>query len=223
MKTCTKCKIEKDLEQFHKDTVTKDGYAYRCKDCKNNYNKDYYKIDENKEKYNEYSKDYYLNNPEKFEFYIEKDKEKRFIVSKNWKKENRERYLKYRRDKVKEDLKDPLFNLVFNLRIRIYHLLKKQNATKKNSSLKYLGCSDKEYKQHLEDQFLPEFTWENYGKIWEVDHIIPLSKFDLTIEENIYKAFNYKNTKPRFKTTEIAESFGHFDHIGNRNKSNKIL
>ena len=66
-------------------------------------------------------------------------------------------------------------------------------------------------------------NWKNHGKIWEVDHITPLSKFDLTIEENIYKAFNYRNTQPLFKTTVIAESFGYKGYIGNRNKSNKII
>lgn len=65
-------------------------------------------------------------------------------------------------------------------------------------------------------------NWANHGKIWEIDHIIPLSSFDLTIEENIYKAFNYKNTQPLFKTTSIAESFGYKNYVGNREKSDKI-
>jgi hypothetical protein len=43
-------------------------------------------------------------------------------------------------------------------------------------------------------------NWDNHGLIWEVDHIIPCSSFDLTIEDNIYKCFNYKNTQPLYKS-----------------------
>jgi hypothetical protein len=71
--------------------------------------------------------------------------------------------------------------------------------------------------------FLQNMSWENYGAVWEIDHKIPLSSFNLTQEENIYEAFKYQNTQPLFKTTEIAESFGYVDQIGNRNKSNKLI
>jgi hypothetical protein len=100
-----------------------------------------------------------------------------------------------------------------------YHLKGKKNE----SSIKYLDCSIKEYIVYLENIFLQEMNWENYGTIWEIDHKTPLSIFDLTKEENIHKAFNYQNTQPLFKTTEIAKSFGYIDQIGNRNKSNKLI
>lgn len=38
---------------------------------------------------------------------------------------------------------------------------------------------------HLEDQFLPGMTWENYGKSgWEVDHKIPRAAFNYTSSEH---------------------------------------
>lgn len=96
--------------------------------------------------------------------------------------------------------------------------LKKNNATKNNKTINYLGCNIETYKKYLEPQFLSPFTWENHGNIWEIDHIEPLSSFDLSKEENIYKAFNYKNTRPIFKTTAIAIEYGYLNEIGNRNK-----
>ena len=39
----------------------------------------------------------------------------------------------------------------------------------------------------------------------------------------IYKAFGYENTQPLFKTTEIAESYGYKNEIGNRDKGDKIF
>ena len=101
-------------------------------------------------------------------------------------------------------------------------LLELKGKTKKFKTLHILGCSYEEFKMWLTEKFLPEMSWENHGVVWEIDHIIPCSKFDLTVEENIFKCFHYTNHQPLFKTTEIAKSFGYTDQIGNRNKGNKI-
>lgn len=48
MKTCCNCKKEKDYSLFYKDSHSKDGYAYRCKDCRKEYEKEYAKTDKYK-------------------------------------------------------------------------------------------------------------------------------------------------------------------------------
>ena len=35
MKSCTKCKLDKEYSEFHKDTTASDGYYQHCKDCNN--------------------------------------------------------------------------------------------------------------------------------------------------------------------------------------------
>ena len=61
----------------------------------------------------------------------------------------------------------------------------------------YLGCSFSELRTHIESQFWPHMTWDNFGKRgWHMDHIKPLSSFDLSKEEERYEAFNYKNLQP---------------------------
>jgi hypothetical protein len=52
MKTCTKCKIEKDLSEFHKSKAAKSGYHFACKSCKSAF------YQANKEKYREVQKQY---------------------------------------------------------------------------------------------------------------------------------------------------------------------
>ena len=47
-KVCTKCNIEKELSDFHKNNERKSGYVSRCKDCRNALIKIY--RDKNKEK-----------------------------------------------------------------------------------------------------------------------------------------------------------------------------
>ena len=39
----------------------------------------------------------------------------------------------------------------------------------------------------------PHFTWENYGKVWHVDHIKALGLFDLTDPEQQRLAVHYTN------------------------------
>jgi hypothetical protein len=40
---------------------------------------------------------------------------------------------------------------------------------------------------------------EDYG-IWEIDHIKPIILFDLNIQEEQLKCFNYKNLRPLLKS-----------------------
>jgi len=42
MKTCTKCKLDKPLEEFANNASKPDGKHNMCKKCKNRYNKGYY-------------------------------------------------------------------------------------------------------------------------------------------------------------------------------------
>lgn len=51
-KTCKKCNIEKSIDEFHLNKLGKDGYHCQCKECKNNYKKEYKK--NNKTKIEEY-------------------------------------------------------------------------------------------------------------------------------------------------------------------------
>ena len=62
-----------------------------------------------------------------------------------------------------------------------------------------LGCSIEQYKNYLESKFSPDMNWDNYKTVWEIDHIIEICTFDLTIEENIHKCFHYTNTQPLYK------------------------
>lgn len=107
-------------------------------------------------------------------------------------KKNKERIsqkFKYRR---KTDIQ---FRIRKNLSSRLSTVLKRIGSKKKVSTLRYLNCSIEELKHHIEQLFVNGMTWENYGK-WHIDHIKPLSKFDLTKEENVYKAMETKNLQP---------------------------
>lgn len=86
------------------------------------------------------------------------------------------------------------FKLKNNLRTRINSALK----VKRTSSISTLiGCSIAELKSYLESKFQPGMTWLNHTKDgWHIDHIKPLANFDLTNQEELYKACHYSNLQP---------------------------
>ena len=67
MKICTKCNEEKPLDAFRKQSSTKDGLKYYCKECDNQTAKKYYEKNKNKiiSKVTEWQK----NNPTKVKGY----------------------------------------------------------------------------------------------------------------------------------------------------------
>jgi hypothetical protein len=221
MKCCKKCNQTLPLNQFHK--ASKSTYSSYCKQCKSIKNKKEYNPGCKKQYYKnnkEIKKQYYLNTKEQ---HIKRannwTKNNYLKAQQTWKKydkNNREKKNKYIQNRFKNN---PEFRIIHIMRSRVLQVLKNK---KQNKSIDFLGCSSNEFKLHLEKQFLPEMNWENHGEIWEIDHIIPISSFDLNIEENLYKAFKYDNTQPLFKTTEIAGLFGYKNYIGNRNKIKKL-
>jgi uncharacterized Zn-finger protein len=67
---------------------------------------------------------------------------------------------------------------------------------KSKKTIEYLGCNTEQYFNWLKYNFIDHFCLENHGKEWHIDHVIPLSTFDLTNEEEQLIAFNWRNTMP---------------------------
>lgn len=107
----------------------------------------------------------------------------------------KEKKAAYKRDRMKSD---PQFKLRNILRLRIYHAVK--GTARSGSAVKLLGCSVPDAVKHIESQFLPGMTWKNWGHCsevcWHLDHIRPLSDFDLTDEQQFAQACHYSNLQP---------------------------
>ncbi len=43
----------------------------------------------------------------------------------------------------------------------------------------FVGWTLREFREHMEPLFRPPMTWETYGKTWTIDHIRPVSSFDI--------------------------------------------
>lgn len=224
-KLCNKCSIEKDkMLEFCSDVSKIDGRATVCISCKKQYrqnNKEKVKITkqkwnaankdkckehqrvgyekhwekkreqanrprrENKEAYNETQRQYRKNNPEKFLKYREKVK-------------IRTRYI----DWWKRQL-DTEWKIKKNLRIRLSKGLKLD--LKETSAVDSLGCSILELKEKLIPFFKDDMAFDNYGKVWDLDHIIPMSFFDLKKKHQQEICCHYSNLQPLFKKDNVSK------------------
>lgn len=84
--------------------------------------------------------------------------------------------------------------------------IKKWGKIKTSSVTKYIGCSIPFLKRHLASMWHGRMSWENYGRAWHVDHIIPCSAFDHTKEEEIAKCWNWQNLRPMWARQNLLKS-----------------
>lgn len=108
---------------------------------------------------------------------------------------------------------DPLFRLITNIRNGISEVIAR--GCKSARSLELLGCSREEHIEYIQAKFTEGMSWDNYGNTkdsWNIDHIRPVSSFDLTLPEEQQACFHYSNTQPmwamenNYKRTKMPET-----------------
>jgi len=222
MKKCNTCQVEKEYEHFYVNNRNKDKFDNTCKECmkiKNKENRDrrresqrkwreknpdYMKEYSQTEKRKEYEKQYYQKNRE---IYIkrkqewrknnpEKDKEER----KKYVENNKEKVNKYHSEwKKNKRINDDEYKLKENMSRRIrYELNTLLKGKKTKRTFEYLGCSIDELKKYLETKFTGNMSWDNYGKVWHIDHIIPCASWNLSDEFENNCCWNYRNLQPLY-------------------------
>ena len=97
---------------------------------------------------------------------------------------------------------DPYEKFKRYARTRIYNCLK---GNKTKHAHEYLGCSPPEYFKWMLFN-TSDFTLETYGKVWHIDHVIPLSKFDFINEQDRLVAFNWRNTMPLLAKANLSKN-----------------
>lgn len=97
----------------------------------------------------------------------------------------------------------PQYRLATALRSRLNSALK--GVAKSARTLDLLGCTLEHLIKHLESRFLPGMSWDNQGE-WHVDHIRPLSLFDLTDPAQQRVACHWTNLQPLWAAENIRKS-----------------
>jgi hypothetical protein len=248
-KTCTKCSRELPLESFNRNKRRKkDGRENKCRECTNTEKQEPTRREVNlktQKNWRENNKDYQVNwrkdNLEHVEYrkkYYEEHKDEYIKRKQLWRKNNpsreaetRKNYIeknkdemnKYAREwKANKRIIDVNYKIKENMSRRIRYEL---TSGKTKSTCDYIGCSIDYLKMYLESKFSSWMNWENYGKIWQIDHIIPCKSWDFSKEFDNYCCWNYRNLQPLYITTNIIkkDKFEEMDKLCYEVKMKTIL
>ena len=179
IKRCSKCGISKMKTDFQFRS-TNQKYRSECIQCESIRQIEW--RDKNREKIKNHKKQYY------------EDREKIRNQHKKYYDDNRDVIIKqknkYEKSRYKADVN---FRLIKNIRRRIHHAL--NGKSKSISTKEILGVDIDLYRKWTEFQFTTEMKWSNI----EIDHVKPICLFDVTKDEELKQAFNWRNTQPLLK------------------------
>jgi hypothetical protein len=85
-----------------------------------------------------------------------------------------------------------------------------------NGSAKALQCSKEDLRIHIEALMSPAMLWSDYGKLWEIDHIVPfaaLENGEPPTDQVKLQRMHYTNLQPLW-------SWQHHEKSANERKVN---
>ena len=96
------------------------------------------------------------------------------------------------------------------LRQQIRRLMEMMKCDRQFRTEEYVGCSFEDARKAIEEKFIDGMSWDNYGIEWELDHIQPMSSFDLSDPNQVMMVNHISNLQPMNPSL-------------NRSKGNKII
>ncbi len=83
--------------------------------------------------------------------------------------------------------------------------LKRFFKTKFYKTLNCIGCDSEFLKKWLEFNLTDDMTLSNHGDLWHIDHVLPISLFDLTIDKEKTICFHWSNLAPLHRIQNMAK------------------
>ena len=207
IKTCSNCNVEKQLSEFSISPANKSGFYSWCLVCSR---KKYKEQTKNIEEYNKNDvKTCTKCNKSKTvleNFRIKHSKDGYSNLCKDCDKDYRKSVAKELYQKKKHKLNTNIqFKLSERIRCRLRILLDNIKI-KKPKTDKLIGCSLDNFVKHLDKSFYEEITFDNYGTIWHLDHIIPCDWFDLSDINQLQACTHYTNLQALIINDNLIKS-----------------
>lgn len=213
---CKKCRSiqrkEIRIRDKEKISIQKKASYQRCKEHVRQHGIEY--REKNKDSIKEKKAIWYKKNRESvLERVLLRAKGKKVEISeyqKQYREINRdilnEKRADYQRERAKTDIQ---FRLSRYLRTGLYLAIQRQTGERKKpeqgSGVRDLGCTLEEFKVYIAKKFKDDMSWDNYGE-WHLDHIRPVSRFDLLDPAQRKEAFHYSNYQPLWANENLAKS-----------------
>ena len=187
---CKRCDINFDATSRH---------IHYCQECRKIRTSEIEKKtrDKNKEKRNEYNKEYRKTHKNEIATRMHS-------YNKIYKETHRIERKEYRKNKKETDIN---YKIETKLRNKFHRFFK----SKKDKYNDIFGCTSNQFKIWIESNFKYDMNWDNYGKLWHIDHVIPVSIFDLTNEFDVKFCFNWKNTRPLYSHINVSRKYSYHD------------
>ncbi len=175
--------------------------------CRKEWHKTFYgKIHKEKygEKANKKRKEAYIKNREKIigkvKEYYQATREERIRQKLEYKKTHREQYNASCR---RRHAGSPKARIEASIRSLMSRSI---NDKRRRSWESLVGYSVVDLMAHLEKQFKPGMSWDNYGK-WEIDHIFPRSHFHYNScqDDQFKRCWSLSNLQPLWKIENIRK------------------
>lgn len=186
-KICTKCNTQCKLSNFRQ--YSNKNYRSMCKKCDNEYDKSRKKEKRKERQETVFIKCHLCNlNKALKDFTKLKKHYKKKICLECYPNFLRTQKTEWCSNECK---KNPNYRIKKSLAARLRTVM-----TKDTHTMTYIGCNIQYLREWFEYNFDSEMNWENYGTYWSIDHVIPVSKFDLIDENEKYKCWNWSNLVP---------------------------
>lgn len=192
-KWCTKCESLVAREDYGKNKGRHDGLSVYCKPCQRIKSSEEKKTEQYKKRRTQY-----------MEIYREKNRDKMNEYAREWGQNNRDKRNQYGREANKLWMRnkrqnDPCFRLRCNISRNISFAFRASNSSKRGESvLKHLPYTKEQLKEHIQNQFDSNMSWDNYGSYWHLDHIVPQDAlpYDSFDHPNFLKCWSLDNLRP---------------------------
>ena len=126
---------------------------------------------------------------------------------------NKKKLRKADKNRRSKNNQSVFFRIKESIRVRAYDQARK-NGKKLNHKITTLeniiGCELEFFRKYIESRFDESMNWLNYSVYWNIDHIMPVSHFDLSDSKEFKRCNHWTNLQPM----EVFE---------NRSKSNKLI
>ena len=140
--------------------------------------------------------------------YVAENFEKVAAQKRRWYEANREALVSRAVDRRREKRRaDPVLRMMDRMRRRFYSWFVERWTPKVASIPEAVGCSREELRKHIEEQFSPGMTWENYGwgvDRWNLDHVIPLAAAGDDVPAML-QLWHYSNLQPLWQTENFRK------------------